>query len=320
MKKNFMLLFAAAVALSSCGGGFKKTPGGILYNIHEDKTGPVAKVGDFVSVNVLCKTDADSVLFNTYDQGKPIGTVLSPPQSKSDVVSALTLLSEGDSATVKIVADSIFKAGQQKPPGFKGKFLVYEIKVEKLIAKGNDADTVFQRKINDYYKDVVAKIKTQEPAKTAAYIKKRDLKLTKTASGLQYEFTKEGSGPKPVAGDTVEVYYAGRLTTDKVFDTNIKDIAQKEKMFNAMNPYKTLKFPVGQQKVIAGWDEGLLLMNKGSKATFVVPSQLAYGEQGGGPIPPFATLIFDVEMVNIIKPSGQPAPVAPAPVAPQGAR
>jgi FKBP-type peptidyl-prolyl cis-trans isomerase FkpA len=124
--------------------------------------------------------------------------------------------------------------------------------------------------------------------------------------------TTPGTGPVPAVGDTVEVNYTGKLvSTGKIFDTSIKSIAQGDKtLFNPMNPYKPIRIPVGEKKVIPGWDEGLLLLNKGAKATFIIPSALGYGEQGMGPIPPLSAVVFDVEVINIIKPN----PNAPKPV------
>jgi len=312
MKKNLMFLAFAAIALASCSGGFKQGKGGMLYNIHEDKSGTNIKEGDFISVNLIAKTDGDSILFNSYTTGRPIPTVVPKSQFNGDVYSALTLLSEGDSATVKINADSMAKKGQPKPPGFKGKYIVYQIKVEKVIAKGKLNDTMFQNRVTEYFKQVTEKMKKEEPAKIAKYVADNKLNVSKTASGLNYVITKPGSGPTPVAGDTVEVNYTGKLLTGKVFDTSIKSVAEKDKsLFNPQNPYKPIKFPVGNKQVIAGWDEGLMLLNKGAKATLVIPSALGYGEQGMGPIPPFSTLVFDVELVNIIKADPNAKPAAP---------
>jgi hypothetical protein len=135
MKKNLMFLALAAAALASCNGGFKKGEGGLLYNIHTDKSTPAVQVGDFASLNVVAKNDGDSVLFSTYESGHPQYLLLQKPAFKGDIYDGLLLLSEGDSATIKLSADSIFKNGQ-RPPNFKGKYLIYDIKVEKVIAKG----------------------------------------------------------------------------------------------------------------------------------------------------------------------------------------
>jgi FKBP-type peptidyl-prolyl cis-trans isomerase FkpA len=314
MKKNLMYLAVAAIALTSCGGGFKQGPGGMLYNIHEDKSGANIKEGDFISVNIIAKTEGDSVLTNSYTTGRPIPTMVPKSQFKGDVIAALQMLSEGDSATVKVNIDSTSQKGQPRPPALKGKYIIFQIKVEKVIAKGNLAQDVFQNRVGDYFKKVAEELKKAEPGKISKYIADKGLKTTKTASGLNYVITQAGTGATPAVGDTAVVYYTGRLLgVDKPFETNVKETAMKDKAtYNPMSPYKPIRVPVGMQKVIPGWDEGLMLMNKGSKATLVIPAMLAYGEQGMNPvIPPFSTLVFEIEMVDIVKPD----PNAPKPVA-----
>lgn len=314
MKKNLVYVALAALSLAACSGGFKQGPGGMLYNIHEDKSGPNIKEGDFISVNLIVKTEGDSVLMNSYTQGRPTPTLVPKPQYKGDIYTALTMLSEGDSATIKQNIDTMVKHGQPKPPGFKGKYLVFQVKVEKVIAKGNLSQEVFQNRIKDYFTQVTDGLKKAEPAKIDKYIADNKLKTTKTASGLYYVITKPGNGPAPVAGDTVVVNYTGKLLSGKLFDTSVKEEAMKDKaVYNPMNPYKPIRFPVGEKKVIPGWDEGLMLLNKGAKATLVIPAALAYGEQGMGPIPPYASLAFEVELVDIVKPNpNAPKPAMPA--------
>ena len=110
--------------------------------------------------------------------------------------------------------------------------------------------------------------------------------MKKTSSGLYYEIIKSGKGASPEKGAEVTVHYKGTLVDGTVFDSSYQ---RKE----------PIKFSVGIGQVIPGWDEGILLLNKGAAARFVIPSQLAYGAQGaGGVIPPHATLVFDVELVD----------------------
>lgn len=110
--------------------------------------------------------------------------------------------------------------------------------------------------------------------------------MEKTASGLFYKITKAGEGAQPEKGAEVTVHYKGTLVDGTVFDSSYQ---RKE----------PIKFSVGVGQVIPGWDEGILLLNKGAAARFVIPSQLAYGAQGaGGVIPPHATLVFEVELVD----------------------
>lgn len=106
-----------------------------------------------------------------------------------------------------------------------------------------------------------------------------------TASGLQYQVLREGNGQSPKATDTVECHYEGTLIDGTKFDSSY-DCGQ------------TATFPLNQ--VIAGWTEGLQLMKEGGKYRFFIPYELGYGERGAGAsIPPFSTLVFDVELVSV---------------------
>ena len=305
-----MFLALAAIGLASCNGGFKQGDGGMLYKIVKDEPGPSIQPGDFVSLNFIVKTDADSVLASSYDMGHVSTQIMPKPQSKGDIYEGFTKLSEGDSAIIKVNIDSAAK-GKPRQPGMKGKYTVYTIKIEKVIAKGNLSDEVFRGRCVAYVQSLANVFKKEEPVKIKKYIADNNLKVTTTASGLNYVINTQGTGPSPVVGDTVAVNYVGKYVNGKVFDTNIKGEAQKAKMqLNPMNPYKPIRFPVGVQGMIAGWNEGLQLLSKGSKATFILPSSLGYGEQGNGPIQPFTPLVFDVELVDIIHPN----PNAPKPV------
>jgi FKBP-type peptidyl-prolyl cis-trans isomerase len=107
-----------------------------------------------------------------------------------------------------------------------------------------------------------------------------------TASGLQYKVMVEGTGASPKASDSVEVHYRGTFLDGKEFDSSYKC-------------NETITFPL--KGVIRGWTEGLQLMKIGGKTIFYIPSHLAYGERGApGVIPPDATLIFEVELVDIV--------------------
>jgi len=321
MKKNLILLAVAAITIYGCSGGFKQGQGGMLYNIEQDKSGTNIKDGDFVMLSLTAKTEGDSVLADTYTTGRPVPAMVPKPQFKGDVYAALELLSEGDSATVKLNIDSMAKKGQPRPAGLKGKYIIYQIKIVKVLAKGNLADNIFKARIDDYFKGQTEELKKAEPAKIQKFITDNKITATKTASGLYYQITKPGVGPAPAAGDTAVVYYTGKLLTGKVFESNVKEQAIKDKAtYNPMNPYKPIRFAVGQKQVIPGWDEGLMLMNKGAKATLVIPAALAYGEQGMGPIPPFSAISFEVELVDIVKPNpNAPKPTPPAPISVQQA-
>jgi peptidylprolyl isomerase len=117
---------------------------------------------------------------------------------------------------------------------------------------------------------------------------------TETESGLQYIVLEKGEGARPQAGAVVSVHYRGTLEDGTEFD-------------NSYDRGEPITFPLGRGMVIAGWEEGIALMQVGEKAKLIIPPDLAYGEQGRGQIPPNATLIFEVELVAI-QPGSPDAP------------
>jgi len=152
------------------------------------------------------------------------------------------------------------------------------------LAKRFDAEEVFAE----------AEAAAAEKALLAAAEAKAELaKLTEgyteTPSGLFYKMSVEGDGVNPLASQTVKVHYTGSLTDGTVFDSSV-------------TRGEPIEFPIGVGRVIPGWDEGIALLSTGGKATLIIPSHLAYGAKGaGGVIPPNATLIFEVELIEIAK-------------------
>ena len=145
-----------------------------------------------------------------------------------------------------------------------------------------------QMMLNEYFQK-----KEKEQAQTAiaegkVYLEenaKRD-GVTQTKSGLQYEVLTEGTGKSPKATDTVRCHYEGRLLDGTVFDSSYKRGEPAD---------------FGLNQVIPGWTEGVQLMKEGAKFRFHIPYLLAYGERGAGAqIPPYSTLIFDVELIKVL--------------------
>lgn len=124
-------------------------------------------------------------------------------------------------------------------------------------------------------------------AEAEAAMEKLAAGFEKTESGLRYQFIQRGEGKQAAAGKMVSVHYEGSLENGKVFDSSYPR-------------KKPIEFKLGQGQVIEGWDEGIALLKVGDKARFVIPSHLGYGSRGaGGAIPPNATLIFDVELMDV---------------------
>lgn len=127
----------------------------------------------------------------------------------------------------------------------------------------------------------------EEKNKAEAALEKLASGFDKTESGLRYQIIQKGDGTKAEKGKTVSVHYKGQLPDGTVFDSSYKR-------------NEPIDFPLGVGQVIKGWDEGIQLLKVGDKARLVIPSDLGYGSQGaGGVIPPNATLIFDVELMDV---------------------
>ena len=182
------------------------------------------------------------------------------------------------------VIANVEKGAQDKPKT--------DVVLEKVsvFSKGDqykhyDAAALFNEgkdKIEENNKALAAK------AEAEALKKLEELKagMQTTESGLMYKITKKGTGDKPTAGNNIKVHYAGRLTNGTEFD-------------NSFKRGEPIEFAVGVGQVIKGWDEGILLLNEGDEATFLIPPTLGYGARGaGGVIPANAWLIFDVQLVS----------------------
>ena len=148
-------------------------------------------------------------------------------------------------------------------------------------AKAFDAAKAFE----DFNKSKADRIK-KEKENELKMLKDLSKGFSKTSSGLLYKFEKENNSHKPSNGNKVKVHYKGMLLDGTVFDSSFKR-------------NQPIEFTLGVGQVIKGWDEGISLLGIGDKASFIIPSDLAYGAAGaGGVIPPNATLVFEVELIS----------------------
>ncbi|MDB5108914.1 MAG: peptidylprolyl isomerase [Mucilaginibacter sp.] len=291
MKKYILYLFITVFAINAnAQGNFQRTSKGTQYQLFTHNTGDRIKLNDIVTFQATQKTDKDSILFSSYKAGAPLQAQI---QAEGDLMDIFPLLTLKDSVLIKVPTDSIFKNNEQQRPPFlpKGSNMYFTLKIEKVQTL-DEAMAERKAKMDKYSSD--------EVANTDKYIAEHKLILKATPSGLKYLITAPSVKRKPLAGDTVWVNYTGRTLDGKVFDSSVQDEAKKAGLQQPGRTYEPIKFAVGSGMVIPGWDEGLLLLNEGSKAVFVIPSKLAYGEKGAGEdIKPFSTLLFDIELVKV---------------------
>lgn len=288
---------------------FKKLNSGIEYAFVVDKTaGLKPKEGDQIKIH-MASVGGNRYLYNSFlqNKGKPVEFGVAKPQFKGDVVEAITLMNVGDSIICLIDADLVYKNTKQKRPDFikKGEKIQYMIRLVSIKTK----ETILkeqQQSMQKQLKEQMAKQQLIDKKFTAAqekdlqkYFTSNNITPNKTASGLYYIITSAGEGAKPNTNDTVSLNYTGKLIDGTTFDSNV------DSLFGHVTPFE---FPLGVNRVIKGWDEGVALLPLGSKAKFFIPSRLGYGSQAvpgnannAKGIPANSILIFDVEL-NKIKP------------------
>jgi FKBP-type peptidyl-prolyl cis-trans isomerase len=262
-----------------------RTNAGYEY-VHHIKNNTIRpKVGDQVKYHKIVYKNDTTVLQSTYYLLEPRADILIPPDSVPQpphpTYDALFLMSPGDSMTVFQPLDNF--PADQLPKGITNKDrFTYNLKVISIKPKA-----VIEKEIADIK---ARHISVSDSLRT--FIKdykagKLNDKIVTTESGLKYFMHKEGTGKKVKDGGFVKVHYIGMLENGTIFDGT----------FASAKPFPTR---IGRKRVIAGWDEGIPLMNTGGEAVFIVPYNLAYGEAGKPPgVPPRAELYFFVSLVNV---------------------
>lgn len=289
-----VLLLVAYIQVSAQNtANMERMPNGLQYKIYNSNPGPKIKLKDIITFNFVQSTDKDSILVNSFEVNRPATIQVQPAQNIADLMDFFPLLGLNDSALVVIPADSIFVDPQMQRPTFFPKGSALKILVKILKVQSEEEAMAEQKKMMDGMKDM-------EASQLSKYLSENTAPTIKTASGLRYRITKAATKPKALKGDTVFVNYVGKTLDGKVFDSSIEAVAKAANLQQEGRAYEPISVVVGQGQVIPGWDEGLLLINEGAKASFIIPSELAYGAQGAGQdIRPFTPLLFDVELVKV---------------------
>jgi len=190
----------------------------------------------------------------------------------------------GDSVVFYLDAASFFTKTAEYPqvPAFAADVneLLFHVKIMKIQT---------EEEIEKEKEAKIMELKEGEAAIITNYLTENNISSKPTESGLYVIIEEEGQGPKPQKGNIVKVHYTGLLLDGTKFDSSV----DRDQPF---------EFPIGQGRVIKGWDEGIAMLNVGSKAKLIIPSDLAYGDRGAGNvIGPYETLIFEVELLDILK-------------------
>jgi len=260
---------------------YSTTPNGLKYKMFTHEKGPKPRLGDVIKFNFMLYNDKDSLLVSTFKSVVPVTTKIQPSSYKGDLEEAFMMMSKGDSGIFLVSADS-FYSGQDMPvrPGSMLKMRIKMINVESPA----EFEKERAKAVEEYNRIKEQSIK-DEHNKLDAYMKKNAPGAVKSADGFYYIIEKQGTGPNPKENQMVTIHYTGSTYEGKVVETDSG---------------KTTSFQMGDKQVIPGWSKGVALLNKGAKARFYIPSDLAYGERGvGNIIQPNTTLIYEIELVDI---------------------
>jgi len=262
---------------------------GIYYTVSEVGTGRQALPGDYVTVHYTGTLLDGSKFDSSKDRNSPFSFQIGTNRVIQGWEKGIPLFPVGGKGTLYLPSTLAYgdrAVGGRIPANSP---LIFEIEMldvlpaEVYMQKMQEEQARMQKEA-----EALAKVQVEKDKSVIAeYAASNGLKLTTTPSGLSYVMEKQGEGERIKIGQNATVHYAGFLLDGTKFDAS----------YDRNEPF-TLQVGVGQ--VIAGWDEGLQLLNKGAKARFFLPSTLAYGSRGaGGVIPPNAVLIFDVEVLDI---------------------
>ncbi len=277
MKLKIAVLALVVVSMISCNKHkVTTTPDGDRIQFHENKkSGKFAKDGDIINFDLEIKTAKDSLLRSSYKDGAPFNAPIAKGPFKGSFENGLYHVGEGDSATIFVSADTLFKLmGQPVPPEIgKGSDIRFIVRMHKVQSQ------------EDFKKEAAEK-KANEPKIIQEFVSKSMKGAIKAGEGdIYYTVSAPGTGDFIKNGDEVKVKYIGKFIDGKIFDQS----------GDGSIPVK-----VGAGGVIPGWEMALRTMKKGSKGTYIIPSSVAYGEQGSGPIPPNSPLVFEMEVVDVL--------------------
>ncbi|MBK6935693.1 MAG: FKBP-type peptidyl-prolyl cis-trans isomerase [Chitinophagaceae bacterium] len=282
--KVLFLLAAAAIVIASCGkASYKKTPGGMPYQIFRCKDTQKVKVGDFIKASYIYMVK-DSIFFTTANS-MPVYIPVMEQTQPYDISEVWTSLKLGDSIVATQMIDTFIK---RMPDGIPPQY------------KKGDRIRIFAKVLGIFKNDSLKNIDEQkertafmvkEVEVVGKYIKDNKIAAQKTPSGAFVEISKPGTGNAIDSGKYVSVMYTGTSFSGKKFDSNID---------TAFHHTEPLSFVVGAGQMIKGFDEGIRMMTMGSSGRIFIPSMLGYGPQPGGPnIKPYEHLIFDVQVVDV---------------------
>jgi FKBP-type peptidyl-prolyl cis-trans isomerase FkpA len=291
---------ALAIVMAACSGNSSfKTEGGTEVKYVEKGDGELP-VDSLVSIYYMSYSTEDGKELMKVDVNNPLPLKVSKENAaaQGELFQVLTQLKTGDSVGFELVAGELFEKTFRAPLPDS---IAADSKIKFQIAYLDQlTETGYYEMMQKKSEAHAAKQISIDAITLDEFMAENSIEAEVTDSGLRYVITEEGSGPKPENGQMVRVDYAGWVLEGAYFDTSIKEVAEEQGLYNPNRQYQPYSFPLGRGQVIKGWDEGIALLNEGSKARLYIPSSLGYGTRGSGQvIKPNSILVFDVKLVKV---------------------
>jgi FKBP-type peptidyl-prolyl cis-trans isomerase len=202
-----------------------------------------------------------------------------------DIYAAIQTMHLGDSATFIMNGDTFFHYFMGQPFRFEKNALYFDLKLNKITSQEEYEQK--QDAQRQQYEAMIEELRLSESDLINDYLADKNINVTPTASGLYFIKTATGKGKAIKNGSKVAIHYTGKFLDGSVFDSSVEQ-------------GDPIEFIVGESRFISGWDEAILLMRGGDRATVLLPSKLAYGARGMEyAIPPYTPLVFDLEAVSV---------------------
>jgi FKBP-type peptidyl-prolyl cis-trans isomerase len=259
-----------------------------IYGMYiiETKVGTGTKIDSGCHVRMQYKISLmdGKEIYSTYDRARPVQFDYGRPMDTRGFQYGVSTLRQGSKAT--FIVPSTLAFGQKGSGGIVEPYqpIIYNVDILDVKTKAEyEKEQIDNQKADQMKSD---SLKRDEPVQLEKYLKDNKITVKPLSSGLFYIPVLAGTGPKAEPGKTVKVHYTGKLLNGKVFDSS-RDRG---------NPFE---FMLGRSQVIKGWDQGIAMMRQGGKATLIIPSTLGYMDRDMGVIPPYSTLVFDVELIEV---------------------
>ncbi|MBN2778904.1 MAG: FKBP-type peptidyl-prolyl cis-trans isomerase [Bacteroidales bacterium] len=277
----FLMISLIFIACNPDKNKFKTHESGLEYKIVTSEDGVKPKIGDVLVLNYSYETEDGKEIFNSAEaERKYLKKLEAPKHTGGSIEDGLALMTVGDSAVFRLNAESFLKFSEsysKLPDGISSE--------DKIIVKVKLLEILLHEEFDSHLSEKYHATEDIEMELLSKYLKNANITVEPCESGMYYVEQYKGTGKNIKPGDVVSVNYTVKLVDGQVLETTYNRAP--------------MSFKYGEDQMIDAWNEGISKMNEGGRAMFICPSKIAYGAEGTSDIPPYSTLIFEVEVINV---------------------